>query len=131
LTCGLALEGSNAPSCECLTNIYGTGTYYDPNCTTDPCELLPCQAPCQNCLDLTYCLSCITPDFREPIPSCQCSTGFTENDANECVKICPPGEFGIGDTCYPCNAPCFNCTVTADMCVDCVPFFKFYGNYTC
>ena len=87
----------------CLLNCPAGYFYASSGPTSKFCEV--CQPPCQNCIDATKCLSCVTGFFF---------FNFT------CSPSCPVRYFAnpANRTCDNCVSPCFTCT-SRSVCLSC------------
>jgi len=155
-TCS-SLNNSVCTSCYNLTYLHVSsclsdclaGTFADS--TSNKC--LPCQDPCQNCLNATNCLSCrlgSNPFFengacvgcisscdtcngtKSNCTSCSVTKGFPYLLNNTCLLNCPSKYYNdpLG-ICSACISPCESCTSSlTTTCLTCIPnrfFFPING----
>ncbi|KAL4502619.1 hypothetical protein ABPG73_014376 [Tetrahymena malaccensis] len=115
-TCSKPLDSKSCTSCPDGYFLSGT-------------ECLPCQAPCQNCVDsANKCLSCISStDYKYISSNNQCqmicdSTCKTCNEPNNLLKCldCPDGSYLINGQCKKCTSPCGNCQTSPSKCLSCI-----------
>ncbi|EWS75215.1 leishmanolysin family protein (macronuclear) [Tetrahymena thermophila SB210] len=92
-------------------------------------QCLPCQAPCQNCVDsANKCLSCISQtDYKFVVSnnSCQmicdstCKTCSEPNNPLKC-QDCLDGSYLLNGECKKCTSPCGNCQTSPSKCFSCI-----------
>ncbi|KAL4503914.1 hypothetical protein ABPG72_022544 [Tetrahymena utriculariae] len=92
-------------------------------------QCLPCQAPCQNCVDsANKCSSCKYPtDYKFVASNNQCqmicdSTCKTCSEPNNPIKCldCPDGSYLINGECKKCTSLCGNCQTSPSKCLSCI-----------
>ncbi|CAD8190791.1 unnamed protein product [Paramecium octaurelia] len=100
--CVASTKRINSPSCDqCPVNYY-----LDSGMTN--CQ--PCLTGCKSCTVGTACV--------------QCASGYFRNQANQCVTLCPDGQFNdssnVNDPkCSICNNNCLKCQTLATTCTAC------------
>ncbi|EAR90268.2 zinc finger lsd1 subclass family protein (macronuclear) [Tetrahymena thermophila SB210] len=63
-----------------------------------------CKATCLTCTALTMCTSCVAGTFLSN---------------NDCVPVCPKGQFGSNGLCIPCDSNCDSCSSNSTKCQSC------------
>lgn len=77
------------------------GTYA--NSTFNNCSF--CNSPCNNCANLSFCLSCVTGNYLY--------NGI-------CSSSCPIGYLATNGLCSQCTSPCQTCSTALSICTKCL-----------
>ncbi|EAR81858.2 zinc finger lsd1 subclass family protein (macronuclear) [Tetrahymena thermophila SB210] len=93
---------------------------------------VPCQSPCQNCIDQSNCLSCLK-DYSYNQQTNQCNLicpdlcqqcQFNKDNQIQCL-VCIDGFYLNNQSCLKCSSPCLTCQFSSNNCLSCDSNYTF------